>query len=173
VIEEQRFELLRELARLLKKFGPAAFSDLAREFRDPAMAANLAEILEGFAEAGKRSEPRRGGEGGSGGSSLRGFLLKLRERDAEKGTMVTEVYEALLSRRVLPTLGQLREFAKDNGLGPVSATAREKALGPFVRSLAALPTEQVRSMMTRLSEESPRGDRTLEGWTELILKKRD
>lgn len=172
-MDEHRFELLRELARLLRRFGPAAFSDLARDLRDPATVVNISEVLESFGDAGRRASHRPGRAGSQRGSSLRGFLLKLRERDSEKGAMMVEVYDALLSKRVLPTLGQLREFARDNGLGPVNATSREKAVGPLVRALALLPTDQLRGLMARLTEDSPRGDRTLEGWAELILKKRE
>lgn len=168
--EERRFELLRELGRLLARFGPEPFADLAAYLREPGTVADLSEILDRVAEAGRqRGRPRR--EGSQRPSSLRGWLSALRETEPVKGALIGDFYDAVVSKQVLPTLGELRRFAGDNGLGPVNATTRDKAVGPLVRALASRSEDEIRSFMARTVEVAKGGDRTLQGWADLILRK--
>jgi hypothetical protein len=170
VTEERRFELLRELGRLLARFGPESFANLAAYLREPGTVADLSEILDRVAEAGRqRGRSRR--EGSQRPSNLRGWLSALREREPVKGALIGDFYDAVVSRQVLPTLGELRRFASDNGLGPVNATSRDKAVGPLVRALASRSEEEIRSFMARIAEVGKGGDRTLQGWADLILRK--
>jgi len=81
--------------------------------------------------------------------------------------------EAIAAKLVFPTVKELRNFASDNGLRPVNASSRDKAVTPFLRDLATRPIEEVRHVLEKIRPVATGGDRTLEGWAGVILGKGD
>ena len=65
----------------------------------------------------------------------------------------------------------MRVFAGDNGLEPVIATSREKAIMPLLKDLASQPLDRVKEIVQNITNESGE-DRTLEGWAGVILDKK-
>jgi DNA-binding transcriptional regulator YbjK len=176
VNETKSFALLGDLAQLVKKHGPTAFSDLASLLRSPEMIAELTTILETAEATGRGAKVTRKasvairGEGSR--ASVIDLLSQIEKRDPEKAQLLSNFYEAVVSKGVLPTLRELRSFARDNGLRSIVSTSRDKAVGPFIRDLATHPLDDIRPMLRRAkqSEDAP-GDRSLEGWTDIILDK--
>lgn len=171
-----KFALLKDLAGLVKKHGPEVFSDLVRFLRNPDTLAELVTILEAAEIAGRRarlgeSRALRTQRGASTGA-VRKLLSELETGQPEKAQILSGLYEALVAKQAFPTLGELRGFAKDNGLPAVTATSREKAITSLLRNLASRSTDDVRSMLRRVRIAASGGDRTLEGWTDVILKDR-
>lgn len=170
-----KFALLRDLAHLVRKYGPTVFSDLAGFLRDPEAVAELITILEAAEAAGRnaRVTKARAAPGGMrrGKGSVQSLLSELQKDHPEKAQVLSGFHGALAAKRALPTLRELRSFALDNGLNGVSATSREKAIGQILRDLAARHLEDVRLMLGRVRMEDATGDRTLEGWTDIILDK--
>ncbi len=170
-----KFALLRDLAHLMKKYGPAVFSDLAGFLRDSGAVAELVMILEAAEIAGRKArvaESRVAPGGAKGGKgSVQNLLSELEKDQPEKAKVLSGFHGALAAKRALPTLRELRSFAIDNGLKGVSAMSRDKAISPLLRDLAARSLEDIRSMLGRIRMEDTAGDRTLEGWTDVILDK--
>lgn len=170
-----KFALLRDLAYLVKKYGPTVFSDLAGFLRDPEAMTELVTILEAAEAAGRMvraTKPRVGPSGVRGGKgNLQNLLSELKKDQPDKAQVLSGFYGALAAKRALPTLRELRSFALDNGLKGASATSRDKAIGPLLQDLVARPLEDIRSMLGRIRLEDTTGDRTLEGWTDVILDK--
>lgn len=174
--ETQKFALLKDLALLLRRYGPRTFSDLAAFLKNPQNTAELTAILETAAATRRKtfqarpSFAARQAEGSREG--LRHFLLKLEKDDPEKAQMLSGFYEVLIAKNVLPTLRELRSFAQDNGLHPVASKSRDKALNPLIRDLAGRPVDDVRPMLRRVRmAERVIGDRSLERWTGVILNR--
>ncbi|MGH9890856.1 MAG: hypothetical protein ACREA0_02490 [bacterium] len=170
-----KFALLRDLANLVRKYGPTVFSDLAGFLRDPDAVAELLTILEAAEVAGRKARVPKSrvaptGARGSKGS-LQNLLSELEKDQPEKAQVLSGFYGALAAKRALPTLRELRSFALDNGLKGASATSRDEAMGPLLRDLITRSREDIRSMLGRIRLEDTTGDRTLEGWTGVILDK--
>lgn len=170
-----KFALLHDLAGLVRKHGPDTFSDLVRFLRDPDAVEELVRILEAAETAGRRARvggPRTvktHGKAPTGGT--RKLLSQLGSAEPEKAQMLSGLYEALLAKQALPTLADIRRFAKDNGLPDVTVTAREKAISSLLRNLSSRPTDDIRSILRRVRVAVTGGDRSLEGWTGVILGK--
>jgi hypothetical protein len=175
VTQADKFALLRDLAHLVRKYGPSVFADLAGFIKDPETVAELVTILESAETAGRKAhitEARpRAIRDKSPRARLHHLILELEKDEPEKARILSGLYEALVAKRALPTLRELHSFALDNGLEAISARSRDKAIGPFLRHLAARSTEDLRSIIGRISMMDTTGDRTLEGWTKVILGK--
>jgi hypothetical protein len=92
--------------------------------------------------------------------------------DSEKAELLSKFYEDLLARRVLPTLRQIREFARENRIRGAQAESREKAISPLIQDLSVLPRDQLISILRRMRPgQSLPDDRSLERWADVILDK--
>lgn len=172
--ERREFDLLVDIARLLKKYGPDVFDELARMLNQTEVVKNLIAILEDSAGKARSAKAFGGGKRRSSGqrTGLRQLLSELEVREPQKGELLANFNEALGSKSVLPTLKELRYFAMDNGLSPIRATARDKAIYPFLKDLATRPVEEIKSIVNRASIGAQMGDRSLEGWAGVILDKK-
>lgn len=167
---DRTLNLLVDLARLVKRYGPGPFEDLAALLREPEGTARLVSILEGSAQAG------RDGTVMDKSRSTRKWLSPslisdIRRNEPEKAEVLLGFAEALEAKSILPTLREVKDFASDNGLRPVTASSREKALPSLLRSLAARSTEEVEQLLNRYQPSCLGGDRTLDGWAGVILRK--
>lgn len=175
--DSSSFALLEDLARLLRKHGPGAFSDLAALLRDPAKVDEITTILEASSLAGKRVGLHKADSARSrkkpAPATLLQMLSELKRTDPEKAALLMSFNDDLLSKRVLPSLRDLRYFASDNQLKRVSADSRDKAIGPLIRELSKRTIEELRAIIGRLRTfESAGDDRSLQRWTDVILNKK-
>lgn len=170
--EADRFELLRDLARLIKRHGPDAFAGLSDFFKSPDAIDQLVTILDASATAGQKARatkasrtPKRAQKG------LDEILSKIEKTEPDKAQELFRFVRAFRGKRALPTIRNVRDFALDNGLRLVTATSRDKALLPLVKDLIARPTGELSTILKTVTAHEHEGDRTLEGWTEVILDK--
>ena len=173
--ESRQLVLLKDLAQLIKKHGPTTFADLAAFLRNPQGIDQLVRILEDASAAGAKaciSQPRsQRAASADNDQSIQRFISVLEKESPEKGKIISNLYVPLQSKRALGSLRELRSFATDNGLRPVAAKSREKAIGPFLRDLASRPIDDMRSIVQRIRVFENISDRSLEGWTDVILNK--
>jgi hypothetical protein len=166
-------ELLADIAKLLKKHGADSFDGLARRLADPNFAARLATVLSTTARvsraeaaAGTRAprskQPRR---------DFRSTLEDLERIEPDKAALLLELHDGLRAKRYLPTIRQIRDFAADIGVQPPSATTRDKAIVPLVKALIPLSVETLRNKLAPVTMASSDEDRSLLGWSNLILSR--
>ncbi len=170
-----KFALLKDLALLVKKYGPTVFSDLAAFLKNPETVAEFVVILEAAETAGRKaraadSDATPPWEKGAKGRVQR-LLSDLAKDQAEKARILSVLYEALAAKRALPTARELGNFAVDNGLKAVTARSRDEAINSFLRDLAGRPIEDIRSILGHIQMAGTSDNRSLEGWTDIILGK--
>ena len=173
--QSDKFALLKDLASLLKKHGPTAFTELADFLRNPAAVTELIFILETSGVVGRRAGITRPfGKGASQGTKgiVKRLLADINDKDSEKAKLLSTFYGMLSTKRILPTMRDLRAFADDSGLRPVTASSRDRALSPLLQDLATRSVEKINVILKRIRPVDMQGDRTLEGWTDVILGKR-
>lgn len=165
-------DLLIDLARLLKKYGPEPFEALARSIGSPETSVRLAALLTGAAQAARATHqpattavraPKT-----MRTAPLAAALETIKTSEPAKYSCLAELYENLKEGRVLPTMRAVRSFLAERGLPAISATSRDKAFPAVMRLLLPLSVEELKS----LSKDLPRHDqhgRDLEGWSNLIL----
>jgi hypothetical protein len=168
VNERREFELLADIAKLLKKYGAEVFEQLARILAAPETTARLASILSGVVK-----EARGLKNGGAGprtsGSGIRSLLIKLAEAEPSKSSLLLALYDDLKAKRILPTLRDFRAFAISNSLPLIQAAKRANAVECLMDALILLPQERVESLTKSLRAGAHQDDRSLAGWTRIIL----
>ncbi len=173
--QSDKFMLLRDLANLVKKYGPTVFSDLAVFLRNPEMVAELVGILETAETAGRNARVKETLPSPTWEKDVKKrvhhLLSEIEKDQPEKALVLLNFYMALATKRVLPTLRELRSFADDNGINAVTAKARDNAVISLIRDLSVRPLDDIRAMLARIKMEGTSGDRSLEGWTDIILGK--
>ena len=173
--ETKDIELLTDIARLLKKHGPEPFEQLAQKFKEGWLVEDLLSILDTSARAGRRSRARLG-EKQSPAKRKDGIteLFQHVEKDEPaKANILKRLHHSLVGKTILPTLKDIRHFAEDNGLQPVKATSRDKAILPLLRDLASVPSDKISHLVSSVPCSEVEGGRTLEGWTGIILGSRN
>lgn len=176
--EERAFLLVADFARLIKKHGPDALSDLVEFLRDEAQIQQLITILEAGKAASKRAKPvkvRRHKSSSTKGESVRRSSQRMFElEDGPHREVFLMLNNALSSKEILPTLSELRNFCRDNGLRAVVATSRDKAIPSFVREVLSRKPDEVQQLLRKLqASNTEAGDRSLERWTGVILDKQN
>ena len=171
MIKGREFDLLADIAELLKKYGPDTFEVLAGFMATPETTQTLIELLQSTAEI-CRSSPRANAKPRNTKTtrSIRDELASIEVVDSQKYTLLSDFYQALHEKNVLPTLRELRSFVADCGLPEIKADARQKAINPLMRSLIELPTSELAEILRAVPAYSS-NDRGLLRWSEIILGK--
>lgn len=170
MITEPELDLLVDLAKLLKKYGPEPFELLAQSISSPEMTQHLSSTLIQVAKTARtipktKREPRLKKE-----PSIPKSLTSLKSVEPEKYQLLMNFYTDLNARAVLKSLRDIKEFAMECGLPELHAKSRQKAIGPLISSLVKFPNEQLIRKLQSIKKHDA-GDRSLEGWTNIILNR--
>ncbi len=167
--EENDIAILAALDLLVARYGPRLVIRLAELIRDPKQAEELAVALESAAARGpkKKTRPRSQRTDRVGMS----VLNDLRLADPQKHSVVAEIRRHLISRTVLKSMDELRRFAKMHDLSIGTASSRNAAISPFLRSLSQLPTPEIVSLRN-LIVQADVNDRSLDMWRDVIVRPR-
>ena len=161
--------MLATLDRLVARYGPDLVTRLAELIRDPKQAEELATALESAAARApqKKARPRSQKTDRVG----MGVLNDLRLSDPQKHSVVADIRRQLISRTVLKSMDELRRFARMHELSIGTASSRNAAIAPFLRSLSQLPTPEIVSLRN-LIIQSDVNDRSLDMWRNVIVRPR-
>lgn len=162
-------DLLVEIAKLLRRFGPKTFERLAVELSREELPSTLASVLARAAKTGSRGENRV--KPHRTPVDLRSALAALRNSAPEKGALLLDVYDRLMNQSPLPTLRDIRAFAADSGLSVPKKSNRVETITSLIRELERLPETELKEKCSALESITRGGDRTLEGWSGVILDK--
>lgn len=170
--DKPELELLIEVAKLLKKYGPDAFEKLAENLSSPEFSEKLTAVLSTTARIARSvKKDVLLSEGKQTPRDFRSSLVALAKTEPEKSDLLLKFYDGLTAKTLLPTLRDIRSFVSDMGLPSLKATARDKAIVPFVKSFLPLNIEEIRAKLARINPVSSSSDRSLEGWSNIILDK--
>ena len=173
--ESRDIDLLADIARLLVRHGPEPFEALAQRLREGRLLNDLVALLEASSQVGRRSSRPLGskpkGKKDSGG--LDEAMKQCEAENPDQARALRQFHEKLISKKLLPTLRDIHHFAEDNGLPVISAKSRDKATLLLVRAMISVPVERMTSLITRGSQLEEKRGRSLEGWTDVILAKRE
>lgn len=171
--DDREFQLLGDIARLLRKYGAETFENLARRLSSPDFAGHLATLLSRSADTARasRNAGPHGAQQKHGQKTIHSTLASLAQTEPEKSELLLKFYDDLLAKAVLPSLRDIQAFVSDSGLPPVKASSRDKAVVPLVKSLLPQRFEELVSLLSRIKRVSASDDRSLEGWSNIILNR--
>jgi len=167
--DNKEFELLSDLAKLIRKYGPDTFEGLAHALSKPDFIDSFTEVLRTAAKF-DRNTRRTAVKRSSNYNRIdfRSSLERIAMDETEKGKLLIDLYDGLQSKTLLPTLKEMQNFALDNGLPPVKATSRAKAIVPFIKAFLPMPVQDLREYVKRIQSNAPQ-ERGLEGWSDIIF----
>ena len=171
--DNSEFELLRDIAKLLKKYGPDTFERLSEKLSSPDFSERLAALLVTTAKTGRTAqitEPHKV-ERQQTQRDFRSSLIALEQTDPNRATLLIKFYDGLTGKTYLPTLRDIQAFVSDLGLPPLKATSRDKAIVPLIKVLLPLGLEDLQSRLSAVKPVPTNDDRSLEGWSNIILDK--
>lgn len=169
---KNELDLLVELVKLVRKYGPETFESLAAQISMPEFTQRLADLLSTTAKASRAARPSEGHfESRRPRRNFRSSLLELEKSEPEKAAILIRLYDGLMAKTFLPTLRELKAFASDNGLPPPKATARDKAIVPLIKTLLPMSLEELKTRLQGLQPILDNDDRSLEGWSNIILSR--
>jgi hypothetical protein len=166
--ERVEFQLLGELAKLLRKYGPEPFERLAKTITSEEMARHLAALLTKAAEAGRLAE-LKGGRRGGVESEVDRLLSELRARDQTKFNLLNPIRSQLESKTLLPAMRDIREAVEATGIPSGSNQPRNRLIAKLISHLALLPADEIERKLTLLRDRYP-SDRSLAAWSGVILR---
>jgi len=167
---QRELDLLVDLAKLLKKHGPDTFESLAESISSPEMTQHLSRVLTQVAKIARTIPKTKGEAGIKQEPRIPKSLISLKSAEPEKYQLLMNFYNDLIAKTVLPTLRDIKEFGVDCGLREIRAKSRQKAISPLISSLLKFPNEQLIARIQSL-EKYDTGDRSLEGWSNIILNR--
>lgn len=167
----KQFDLLVDITRLLKKYGPDEFDDLAKALQKPETLEHLIAIIQASSHASRKAGSLKGKKGYSTGKKVSAgkFFRDLENVQSAKARILANFHDDLMAKNALPSLRDIRALAVDKGLEPVRAKSRDKAILPLLKDLANRPIEDIQAIFEGVKFRSQNGDRTLQGWTDVIL----
>lgn len=168
--DKPEFGLLVDIAKLLKKYGPETFEGLAKNLSSPKFSERLVSILSATAKTGRTVGVKAKSEFSP--RDFRTSLVELEKTEPDRSTLLLKLYDSLMVKSLLPTLRDIQTFVSDTGLPPFKATARSKAIVPFMKTLLNLPLDELKVKLSAIQSVSSQDNRSLEGWSNIILDKR-
>lgn len=168
--EKHELDLLIDLAKLIKKHGPEAFEALATTIFSPEKSQLISNLLTQSANIGRASEESRKGKSTRKARSIKDLIYSIRESEPQKYNILLKFHDDYLSKAILPTLRDVKEFAQECGFTEIRGNSRKNFLGPLIKELIKMPEDELKSILNILIKYE-KADRSLEGWSDLILGK--
>jgi hypothetical protein len=165
MISETDLEILRKLSKSLSRLEPHAVKRVIFLLTEEENRAEVLDWLSKETDPSRRPQKRRR-EDAPG--VIRNKLLSMSKLDPERSSILLSFFEKLFQKSVLPTLRDIKAFSGDNCLGEIRGDSREKALLKLFTALDHVPTGNLSQLFDRLPTDL-QGDRSLEGWSRVIL----
>lgn len=167
---QQELDLLVDMAKMLKKYGPEPFESLAESISSPEMTQHLSRILTQVVKIARTIPKTKRATEPKQEPLIPKVLTTLKSAEPERYQILMNFYNDLIAKRVLPSLRKIKEFAMDCGLPEIRTKSRQKAISPLISSLIKLPNRQLVAKIQSLKMRDA-DSRSLEGWSNLILNR--
>ena len=167
---DKEFDLLIDIATLLKKYDIATFQKLASIISEPNFINYLSTILAKSAESADIISPLSRRKKATGHVDFRTTLIQMEKRDAEKSAILINLFDGLKTKLYLPSLRDIKSFAADNGLRPIKATSREQAIIPFTKMFLNLPSKKIKELAFKIHLVEVSKESSLESWSDIIFR---
>jgi hypothetical protein len=172
MIKERELDLLIDLLKLQKKYGNETFASLAHYLLGSEPFGELSEMLVDVSEKAKAIPKEEKKLTPTQEQHIPKALVALKHSEPEKFELLFRFHNDLVARTVLPTLRDIKDLAEDLGLPEIRADSRQKAISPFITSLAAYQLDKIKARIQSIMRQQT-GDRHLEDWAKIILNKKE
>lgn len=165
--QARSLDLLVELVRLLKKYGPEDFRSLSELLHDPTFAVTVADTLRVVADKVNVAPRRSAKDPPAERNGVADRIRRLDESEPEKAAHLRAILEALSLPDSL-SVAAIRDYAQRAGLPALPPGSRRKVAAALVDALLGLDLPTVEQHARALSGTS-QTPRHLENWSRIIL----
>lgn len=160
MIDTNDASFINDLAKLIRKHGTAPLARLTAILQNPEQVHQLNEVLSAALKLERQTRPQRRSRVSLIGETI---LRELRTSDIDMHNVILLFRDEFITGLILPTMQDVRDFARMNDLSIGRATSRNTSLVPLIRSLSELSVEDVRYLHRELnrSDASSDSSRTL------------
>lgn len=166
-------DLLKDLARLTKKYKAKDWEELARFLRDPEKLDTFRSLVEELAQTSKKTQARtkRKSAKPSRATKVRGALAAIRRKDPDRADLLEDIWLKLRQRDLLPTIAAVRAFAEALGSKGLKSSRREEAVTELMELFLGLPGDALEEKMRQTVVEDRQLGNEYEAWVNLILNR--
>lgn len=169
--DSRKFDLLVDLAKLLKKYGKETFIELALVLDDKFFIEKIEQVLKKMPSNGKKNSSRDAEVVvKKKRETTRDALDRLAATDPEKADLLREVFASIQQRTLMPNLRDLRAYLSHRGIEASSTTSRESLARVFFKNSIELSNTGLRELLDSRVLEDAADDRALGAWGKVILK---
>jgi hypothetical protein len=171
--KDTKYDLLIDIIKLIKKYGPDTFFSLSEELSVISFNEKIADILHKTGKAAQKAGVQKpeGIYSTKTKGPYRSQLLLLKETQPKKSELLLKFYDDLVAGHLLPNFQEMKNFVFENGLEPLKAKSRKTAIIPLVKQLIAIEESELENIIRNMPMVLKADDRSLAGWTDIILKK--
>lgn len=170
--DQRELDLLIDLVKLLKKYGPVSFEELAKYLSSQTITQELPQILTKVAQMARTIAEKKQKKEKEQATAIPQTLISIEHSEPEKYQLLKVFYDELIAKAVLPTLKDIKEFLRESGFPETRADSRQKAINPLVSSLVKSSNKEILNKIQSISKYKS-GYRSLEGWGNIILNGKD
>ena len=170
--DSKTYELLGEIAKLLKKYGKETFLEVATILRNPHILSLVADSLENIAKIppknrGAQRRPTPIEER----TRFRESLVAIGKTEPEKSKILLLLFDLLQNKTILPSFRELIDFVGDQGLPLPKTKSRYKVIISLVKICIDFSLTDLQAFTATINLHQPHDntDRSLEDWGKVIL----
>jgi hypothetical protein len=167
---QREIDLLIDIAKLLRKYGPESFVSLAKTISSPEMVQYVTTILTQVVSITRTIPKTKRDFRPKEIISEPASLTALKITEPEKYQLLKNFYNDLIGKRVLLTTKDIKEFGVECGFPEIHTKSRKQAISLLIDLLIKLPVEIIMAKI-QLVNKYDSGERSLEGWSNIILNR--
>lgn len=176
MINKKEYDLLIDLSKLLKKFGPEIFLSLSDKFSNPEIFNSISTILYTTAKNKPNVTAIKKKKKKTIGIQIEELLERNKELEPDKYNLLTNFYNRFISKTVLPNIKDIKAFVVNNKIPFPEIKSRDRAALNLIEYLSKLPSDKIKNLTDiklkpSTINKNEDSDRSLQGWTDIILKK--
>jgi len=166
-------EFLLDLAVLLRRHGPEPFLSLVATITNSEKRDELVRGLTELAEVAKKTQATkrlRKSRKISDSERAHSLIEQVRQSDSQRAQILSELYEALWARELLPSKGEVLDLCFDLHIEVPSSAPRSRLLLTIIRHLTKLPDEEAQAAIQQALKSSGEPARKYERLANVIMK---
>ena len=167
----KKYELLEDMAKLVKKYGASTFSELSDEMSSPEFQRRFVNLISNIGEATKNLKIKKGNRKNPL-EIIDNKIKTVKENDERRGEILEKIFRDLINKKILPTFRDVKIFIEDNDLGIFNSKSRQAILSPLMKKLILLDTAELSKLIRNIPENQEDSNRSLSGWSNIILNER-
>lgn len=175
MIKQEDLNLLNDLVKLWKKYGPESFERLRNLLRSGEMPAEMESVLTTVTTSAKikamqkktsvlKSKEMR--------PHAESQLPYLRNSQPAKYDILKQFYEEMREKKILAMTRDVVSFSAHIGLVVPKKASRDIIIGRIMTYLSQEPLEQIKIWVEEARKSGTTGQ-TLDEWADIILKRKD